>query len=375
MKPLLPIPQNNGSGSHINSEQQIIIVMNRQLIRRFMQLLLLVGIVILTIWSLPYIKSLLTPLGIALFLSYILKPWVNKLENAGMNRGAAVGLVFLILSGLLFMGLKMLLPGLSQEFKTLAQAVQAEDTQSVIDKLQATLSQRIPILKNPDIAREVSIKLHNFSATLLRKSFNLIFAVISSFTYIITVPFMMFFILKDGRRIKKFIIQIVPNRYFEMSLNLFYKANSQLGNYIRGQLLVSSIIATLSIIALYSLNIPYFFIIGVIAGLANMIPYFGPIVGALPGVVVAMVETGSMESVVGVIVAFALIQLLDNVIFSPVIVSKSVQIHPLLVILVILVGGNLGGILGMLVAVPIFAVAQVFVKEIIWSFRHYRLTI
>ncbi len=375
MKPLLPIPQNNGSGSHINSEQQIIIVMNRQLIRRFMQLLLLLGIVILTIWSLPYIKSLLTPLGIALFLSYILKPWVNKLENAGMNRGAAVGLVFLILSGLLFMGLKMLLPGLSQEFKTLAQAVQAEDTQSVIDKLQATLSQRIPILKNPDIAREVSIKLHNFSATLLRKSFNLIFAVISSFTYIITVPFMMFFILKDGRRIKKFIIQIVPNRYFEMSLNLFYKANSQLGNYIRGQLLVSSIIATLSIIALYSLNIPYFFIIGVIAGLANMIPYFGPIVGALPGVVVAMVETGSMESVVGVIVAFALIQLLDNVIFSPVIVSKSVQIHPLLVILVILVGGNLGGILGMLVAVPIFAVAQVFVKEIIWSFRHYRLTI
>lgn len=375
MKPLLPIPQNNGSGSPVNSEQQIIIVMNRQLIRRFMQLLLLIGIMIVTIWLLPYIKSFLTPLGIALFLSYILKPWVNKLENAGMNRGAAVGLVFLILSGLLFMGLKMLLPGLSQEFKTLAQAVQAEDTQSVIDKLQATLSQRIPILKNPDIAREVSIKLHNFSATLLRKSFNLIFAIISSFTYIVTVPFMMFFILKDGRRIKKFIIQIVPNRYFEMSLNLFYKANSQLGNYIRGQLLVSSIIATLSIIALYSLDVPYFFIIGVIAGLANMIPYFGPIVGALPGVVVAMVETGSMESVVGVIVAFALIQLLDNVLLSPVIVSKSVQVHPLLVILVILVGGNLGGILGMLVAVPIYAVAQVFVKELIWSFRHYRLTV
>ncbi|MDZ7265144.1 MAG: AI-2E family transporter [candidate division KSB1 bacterium] len=374
MKQLLPIPQNNGSGSHFNPEQQVIIVMNRQLIRRLMQLLLLAGAVILVIWMLPYIKSLLTPLGIALFLSYILKPWVNKLENAGINRGAAVGIVFLILAGAIFIGLKMLLPGLSQEFKTLAQAVQSEDTGAIIDKLQATLSQQIPILKNPNIAREVSIKLHNFSATLLRKSFNLIFAIISSFTYIITVPFMMFFILKDGRRIKKFIIQVVPNRYFEMSLNLFYKANSQLGNYIRGQLLVSSIIATLSIIALYSLNIPYFFIIGVIAGLANMIPYFGPIVGALPGVIVAIVETGSMESVIGVIVAFALIQLLDNVLFSPVIVSKSVQVHPLLVILVILIGGNIAGILGMLVAVPIFAVAQVFVKEIIWSFKHYRLT-
>lgn len=374
MKQLLPIPQNNGSSAQGNPEQQIIIVMNRQLIRRFMQLLLLAAILVLIIWSLPYIKSLLTPLGISLFLAYLLKPWVNKLENAGINRGAAVGIVFLILGGLIFIGLKMLLPGLNQEFKTLAQSIQVENTESVIEKLQATLSQRIPILKNPDIARQVSIKLHNFSAALLRKSFNLIVTIISSFTYIITVPFMMFFILKDGRRIKKFIIQVVPNRYFEMSLNLFYKANSQLGNYIRGQLLVSSIIATLSIIALYSLNIPYFFIIGVIAGLANMIPYFGPIVGALPGVIVAMVETGSMESIIGVIVAFALIQLLDNVLFSPVIVSKSVQVHPLLVILVILIGGNIAGILGMLVAVPVFAVFQVFVKEIIWSYQHYRLT-
>ena len=138
--------------------------------------------------------------------------------------------------------------------------------------------------------------------------------------------------------------------------------------------MVSLVIATLSITALYLLNIPYFFIIGLVAGLANMIPYFGPIVGALPAVLVAIIETGSMGSVVGVIIAFAIIQLLDNVLVSPMIVSKSVQIHPLSVILVILVGSSLAGLLGMLVAVPVFAVIQVIIKEIIWSFKNYRLT-
>jgi len=105
-----------------------------------------------------------------------------------------------------------------------------------------------------------------------------------------------------------------------------------------------------------------------------MIPYFGPIVGALPAILVAIVENGSMGPVVGIIIAFAMIQLLDNVLISPLIVSKSIQIHPLVVIIVILIGSNIGGIFGMLVAVPLFAVSQVVVKELIWSFKHYRLS-
>jgi predicted PurR-regulated permease PerM len=190
---------------------------------------------------------------------------------------------------------------------------------------------------------------------------------------IIIVPFITFFLLKDGRTIKKALIQLVPNRYFEMSLSLLHKTGLQLGRYIRGQLLVSSIVGTLSIIGLYTLGIPYFFIIGAIAGMANMIPYFGPIVGSIPGVLVAIMEKGTMEAVIGVIIVFALVHLLDNILISPIIVSRSVHLHPLLVIIVIIIGSNVAGIVGMLVAVPVFAVLQVIVKEIIWSFQNYRL--
>jgi predicted PurR-regulated permease PerM len=365
-------PQNNNPNSNPNS--QLVITLNRHSIRTIIKLIFGILVLFLVIRLLPFVKSLLAPMVISFVLAFLLKPLVNKLENAGISRGPAVLMLFLIFGAIIEIGIKLLLPGLSQEFNTLAQTVQKGDPESLIAKIQVTLSQRISFLKNPEIAREVSTKLHNFFTSLLSKSFNLIFKIISSFTYIIIVPFITFFVLKDGRRMKKFIIQLVPNRYFEMSLNLLYKTNAQLGNYIRGQLLVASIVGVLSVIALYSLDIPYFFVIGAAAGMANMIPYFGPVVGALPGVLAALIEKGSLESVLGVIVAFALIHLMDNILFSPIIVSKSVQIHPLLVIIVILVGGNIGGILGMLVAVPVFAVAQVFVTEIAWSFRHYRLT-
>lgn len=365
-------PQKDNLSS--NQENQLVVILNKQLLKRLFKAAMGIIIFFLIIQVIPFVASVLIPLLISLILSLLFTPLVDKMENGGINRGAAIGIIYLVFGGLIAISLKFLIPGLSQEIQSLSQALENQDSQSLIEKLQITLTQRIPILKNPELAREVSTRLHELFTSLLSKSLNIIFGILSSFTMIITVPFITFFLLKDGYRIKKIIIQCVPNRYFEMSLNLLYKTNLQLGNYIRGQLLVSSIVGALSVVALYSLNVPYFFVIGIMAGLANMIPYFGPVVGALPAILVAIVENGSPGSVLGIIIAFAMIQLLDNVLISPVIVSRSVQIHPLMVIIVILIGSNIGGIFGMLVAVPTFAVAQVIVKEIFWSFKHYRLS-
>lgn len=364
----------NGTQSS-SQDQQLVIILNKQLIKKIAKVAFVIVCIGLMIRLLPIFMPILLPLLVSLVLSLLLTPLVDRLENLGINRGAAVGMIFVVFGGLVIIGIKVLLPIVGQEIQTLSQVLANQDSQTVIDKIQLTLTQRIPILKNPEIAREVSARLHNLFTSLVSKSLNMIFAIISSFTLIVTVPFITFFFLKDGYSIKKFIIQSVPNRYFELSLNLLYKTNLQLGNYIRGQLLVSSIVGTLSVIALYSLKVPYYFIIGMIAGLANMIPYFGPIVGAMPAILVAVVENGTAGSVMGIVIAFAMIQLLDNVLISPVIVSRSVQIHPLLVIIIILIGGNIGGIFGMLVAIPTFAIAQVIVKEIVWSFKHYRLSI
>lgn len=366
--------QQNLNGSNSSQENQLIILFYKQLIKKIVKFGFAIALCAVLMLIFPYIKPLLGPMTICLALTMLLNPLIDKMENIGINRGAAIAIIFLVFGGILFLSIKLLTPGISQQIQSVSKALENTDTESIIDKLQITLTQQIPILKNPAIARQVSEKLHLFFTSLFGKILEIILKILASFTLIIIVPFITFFFLKDGRIIKKAIIQMVPNRYFEMSLSLLHKTGLQLGRYIRGQLLVSSIIATISIIALYSLDIPYFFIIGAIAGMANMIPYFGPVVGSIPGVLVAIIEKGSMGAVIGVIIAFAMVHLLDNILISPVIVSRSVHIHPLLVIIVIFIGSNVAGILGMLVAVPIFAVLQVIVKEVIWSFKNYRLT-
>jgi len=365
---------NNTQDRENENQSQFVFIINSKTIKKVLKFLLVFVLLYLVFLLMPYIKSLLISIGISFILSFLLCPLVDSLENHGLNRTAAVILIFLIFITIIVLGIQFLIPSISEEIKPISQFIQNENAESIIKQLQSKLEKSIPALQKPEIAEKVSTKLHGILTVLIQKSSKIILSVLSSFMLIITIPFITFFFLKDGRRIKKYIIQLVPNRYFEMSLNLIYKSSQKLGAYIRGQLLVSFVIGSLSALALFLLDIPYFFIIGIVAGLANMIPYFGPWVGATPGVIIAFFATGSTSTIVSVIVAFALIQLIDNVLVSPLIVSRSVQIHPLLVILVLLTGSSLAGILGMLIAVPVFAVIQVVIKEIVWSFKNYRLT-
>lgn len=354
--------------------KQLVIVLDANWFKKLWKyLIFLVGLYLL-IKLLPYIKPLFVSLGISFVLSFLLNPLINRMESKGVNRAAAVLILFLAIIAIIILLAQLFIPAFAPQFQSIMQFIQNENPDSIVEKLQNLLAQRIPALQNPKMAHAVSLKLHLILQMLIQKSARLIISLASSFILIITIPFITFFMLKDGRRFMKWLIQMVPNRYFEMSLNLLHKSGEKLGSYIRGQLMVSTVIGTLSIIAMFILGIPYFFIIGAVAGLANMIPYFGPWVGAMPGVIVAFIETGDMGTVLAVIIAFAVVQLLDNVLVSPLIVSRSVQIHPLLVILVLLIGSNLAGIIGMLIAVPVFAVIQVIIREVTWAFKNYRLT-
>lgn len=140
---------------------------------------------------------------------------------------------------------------------------------------------------------------------------------------------------------------------------------------MRGQLLDSTIVGILSIIALWLIGVKYFFIIGIFAGLANLISYFGPITGATIAIIVSVLQTGSFDKVFYIIGAFVLIRLIDDVLVQPLVVAKSVQIHPLMVLLSILIGGKLFGILGMLLSVPVTGFIKVVVHESIINYRRY----
>jgi putative permease len=189
----------------------------------------------------------------------------------------------------------------------------------------------------------------------------------------VIIPFAVFFLLKDGRKMKKAFVSLIPNRYFEMVLNILHKTDEQLGGYLRGQFYDATIVGVLATIALWILGVPYFSLIGIFAGLSNMIPYVGPLVGGATAVFVVLFNDGSGQQVMFVIMAFIIIQLIDNVLIQPLVVAKSVNLHPLLIIFAVIIGGQFFGILGMLLAVPATGVIKVLTLEFYTGFRKYKI--
>ena len=172
---------------------------------------------------------------------------------------------------------------------------------------------------------------------------------------------------------KKAFIQFVPNRYFEMILNVIHKIDQQLGSYLRGQFTEAFVVGFLSVIALWLLNVQYFIIIGTFAGLANLIPYVGPVAGAIPAIIVTLVNGGSPVSILYIVIAFTIVQLIDNVFLQPLVLSKSVNLHPLIIVFAVLIGGQFFGILGMLLAVPAAGIIKVTSSELYQGIRKFNL--
>ena len=196
--------------------------------------------------------------------------------------------------------------------------------------------------------------------------------VFSGITFVVIVPFVAFFFLKEGHRMTRNLIELVPNAYFELCLNLLHQINGQIGGYIRGQILATSVVATLAVGGLSLIGMKYWLPLGLLAGLANMIPFLGPLIGIISASTVALATGGGMAIVGKVIVVFLIIQLIDNVLIQPTVVAKSVEMHPLVVLFVVMVGSQLMGIVGMLIAVPLTGIIKVSTQAVYQGIKGYR---
>lgn len=239
--------------------------------------------------------------------------------------------------------------------------------------LQVKLERSMPMLKEFDLAETVNAKLQSIGTGLLAETPQIVGQLLSGLTFVIIVPLVLFFFLGEGRAIKRALIELVPNQYFEMVLNLLYRIDVQLGGYIRGMVMSVIIISVLSVSGLYIVGLEYFLVIGTLAGVANVIPYLGPLIGIVGGVIAAALQHSalSLGVVLPVVVVFLFVQIIDNVFVAPVVVARSVNLHPLIVIFVVLVGSQLFGAVGMILAVPATAVIKVSAQTIYEGLRSY----
>ncbi len=310
---------------------------------------------------------------LALLLAYILDPVATALEARGMSRMLAVLLILFVLIGSVVGLAVILFPIVVEQLQGLQTGGTPEKAAAAIKGIEESLKANLSFIGMGDL--DLLGRIEAFKKGIVESIFAFVLSdFLSLLITVVTIPFMMFFFLKDGREMKKALVGMVPNRYFEFTMDLLYKMDTQLGNYLRGQFIDALVFGGMAIIALWIVGVPYFVFLGIFSGLANLIPYVGPLAGGAASVLVSVLSTGDLGSAVPVIGAYVVLQLLDDFVVTPSVVATSVQLHPVIVLIAIIVGGELYGVLGMLLAIPVTGFIKVVLREGITTYRKYRFT-
>jgi predicted PurR-regulated permease PerM len=307
---------------------------------------------------------------VAFLASYALMPIVDIIEDMGVKRWGAILIVYLFIGLALATFMALFLPTLYAELRSIQENFDgyAGTVREVGAGWEQAWARRFGSPGTLDIGEEISKWGSTLGNYLLRRVPAFISNVLSVAMFAIIVPLATFFLLKDTRRAKKAIIGRVPNRFFEMTVSLVWRINQQLGSYIQGELLTILIVGSASVVGLRLIGLKYYAVLGVGTGIVNIIPYVGPLIALVVSLLVALVTSGSGQLMALVVLVCLAVQLIDNV-TKPFIVARSVSMHPLTVMFFVLVGGQIFGALGMILAVPVVSIVKVTVWTIYEEFQ------
>ncbi|MFD1705495.1 AI-2E family transporter [Siminovitchia sediminis] len=337
---------------------------------RLLYILAVILLLCITLYCLLLIKPLwkpvLTIVGIGLlpfiiggFIAYLLYPVVEKLEHLGIKRTAAILIIYALFFGGTGFALYVGIPIAVQQIYHFSEHVPelAAYYKNLVRDLHDSAS-RLP----DGVQMQVEERVDAFEQWLngfLEKVLTAFKGLIDFILVVAVIPFISFYILKDVELIKKAAWYITPKKWRKQGKEFLTAVNLSLGGYIRGQLLVCTIIGIISSLLFWLIGLDYPVIMGSIVAFTNIIPYFGPFIGAVPVVSFAVLTSIKMAVMAAGIIL--LLQFLEGNILSPFIVGKSINIHPLFIIAALIIGGEAGGVIGMVVAVPLLAIIKVAV--------------
>ena len=310
-----------------------------------------------------YIIGILTPFLIGCLIAYLLHPLIEGLHKQGMPRPVAILVIYLLFFGTVIVGCIKGAPIVVEELKSFARQgphLQEMYEDNVNHIYNATSD--FPETLHDHFDRMLA-SLENGLSQLVERIILWIQGLFKSIFTILLIPFIVFYLLKDFTGVKNWLSRNISSRVRESGRAFVREIDASLGSYIRGQLFVCLVVAVVSIIGLWILRMPYALLLGIFIGMTDIIPYFGPVIGAVPALLVAV--TLSMKKVMFVLLLILIVQFLEGNIFSPLIVGKSVHIHPIFIMLALVIGGDISGVVGMLIAIPIFVTLRVFVIHFI----------
>ena len=314
--------------------------------------------------------ELLEPFILAIIFAYILSPMVRYLNKRGINRLWSVLIIYFIIFTAFLIFSLTLVPKFIEEVKKFMELMPkySNDVYNLIYKISLKYNHNIdslPVELNgiKDLLSLNINKIEGFVLDIISSITDILLNAFSKIIALILVPILTFYFLKDADKFKKSIILTMPKFCRSSVVYIAKDINEVLSGFIRGQLIISTLVGILTTISMLMLKVQFALLIGVISGITNIIPYFGPIVGIIPGVLFALMDGPSKA--LWVIVVFTIIQQAESALLSPKIVGESVGIHPVLVILALIIGGKFFGVLGLLLSVPIIATIKVIGTHII----------
>jgi len=312
--------------------------------------------------------GILTPLFAAVILSYLLSPLVDRLQAYKIPHGLSVTGVFLLFFGVVFIALLVMIPALVEQISGLV-----SDVPRMMGLFQEQLA-GLPV-KYPDVFSEelvdqwigsldlsqVGQQLSGWLPNLLTFSLNTLPSVIGVLVYVIVVPLMVFFILKDREQLWTSFKSILPDQRRLMN-QIAVEMNQQIANYIRGKVIEILIVGGVSFVTLQLLGLDYAALLAVLIGFSVLIPYIGATVITIPVFAIGVFQWGFGPDLYWVMIAYLVIQILDGNVLVPLLFSEAVNLHPIAIIVSVLIFGGIWGFWGIFFAIPLATLVKAIIN-------------
>ncbi|HRY30009.1 MAG TPA: AI-2E family transporter [Elusimicrobiota bacterium] len=321
------------------------------------------------------VRVVLAPFVLAAVFAFVMNPVVRFMELRGVRRSSAVMLLYAALTvgfvALAYWAAVVLwadLPKLRYQLPAYLQQFNAAAVQ-----LGGLLSEKCPWLVDKKAVEHGASQLVLYAQNALQAAPHYVATIATIAIYFILVPFVSYYLLKEGKTFFQGLLNACPGRWMEKYLSLFYEIDAVLGNYLRGIFFEAILVGVLATVALFLLGIPYAALVGAVVCVGNIVPYLGPILGSAVGAAVAFFQFNNVVAPIKVLLAFAAIKFVDDWFFQPFIMRRSVDLHPVIVILSLLCGGELAGFWGLLLGVPVVCIVHEVAKVFsAWSLAESR---
>lgn len=314
------------------------------------------------------VQTLFAPILASGVLFYLFRPLVQMLVRRKIPKTAAILLIYLAFALFATIVALFVVPVLKRQFTELIVSLPLL-LQTAISKVQELLESEwfTRFVDSLDIDfNQLSTKASDYlvlGMNVISANFKSVIGfVVNIFFLAVTVPLILFYLLRDSEKIRDGILKVLPLKQKGNVRDILSKMDETVSLYLRGQLIVAVVVGVLCLVGYLIIGIDYAFLLALAAMVTNVIPYLGAILAAVPAVLVALVDSPFM--VVKVLIVCVIAQQIEGNLISPQIMGKQLEIHPLTILLLLLVVGSLVGPVGMLIAVPSYAVAKIVVTHI-----------